>query len=1090
MRIRLALLLVSALNLLAQPADQLWQLRLEGNNTIAFPVHPSLDLGSTYSFALWVYPERRTDFTRLLTKPLANRSADPFTGLVLSLDPSGRPSYSQSTGVFGSNRSITAPTALPLNAWTHLAVSSNGTTIIFYVNGAEVGRTPSPGPVPVNNLPLSLSGEMNAASVECCMMAGFMRQFSVWNRALSPGEVKAGMSTFFTGLENGLTGFWPLDDGQGYTFRDLSPQHLSASFRHRVTTADLNGLTPLTRQALPAWLRSPVWSATPFAWSPQPQLTKQIGEAERLIAIDFDSDGDLDLVSAGYYQSNGPEPTLKAYRNDGQGHFTEVTAQVFGSNPPKVRTAVRGIVADLNHDGRSDLILGDFGSDFLVFDGAQNRIFVQTADGRLVDETTTRLPPILATAHDGDGADIDGDGNIDLVFTGNYLPNLFGIFKNDGAGHFSLDNTRLPASAAGLHPLVTRFFDANGDGKQDLFLGMSDDSNTATDQVLLNDGTGRFRPMTSGAMPPRLGGPNCATVNVGIGDLNGDGKPDIISSHECARYTEGGLQVLINRGDGTFRDETAQWLPESLILPSPIFADAFLWYRTIQFADFNADGRADIVIQTLDGHHTLYLNNGTRLIAAPEFLPNMAAASPAGGGGDLLVGDFNRDGRPDLVIIDTNTAAVPDTLYVGLNQLDPNRHDPLVPAALIPPAPEVLRLNIVNEASQSVDALAPGTRIRIRASGLGPAVPVVFMEAPGTAAPTSLGGVTVTFDSSPAQLLSVSATEIVAIVPFAVAGQWVSSVRVAYAGVTSQPVPVPITNSNPQVYADRTADGSVIARAWKIVNGTRTRVTASGQITWGNRVAFRITGAGQATAALADGAAPTERPFSAAFPFTVSLGHSGFNPLNAPILSMVWAPEGLTGVVEVVVDLPAAQPPNFGTSFFVGNSRFTSTPDIRWPLAGPGGAGGPCTYALTPATLTFPGSGGSQSVSVTTSPACLWSSVLAQIWTTFPSASSGAGNGSVLISVPANPAASGRSGALTIAGQLVPVSQGAQASAAPRIFPGGVVPVYSTATTVQPGSWLSIFGSNLAPATAVWNGDFPASLGGVTVTINGKPAYL
>ena len=61
---------------------------------------------------------------------------------------------------------------------------------------------------------------------------------------------------------------------------------------------------------------------------------------------------------------------------------------------------------------------------------------------------------------------------------------------------------------------------------------------------------------------------------------------------------------------------------------------------------------------------------------------------------------------------------------------------------------------------------------------------------------------------------------------------------------------------------------------------------------------------------------------------------------------------------------------------------------------------------------------------------------------------------------------------------------------APSITPGGVVPIYSTSTTIQPGSFVSIFGSNLASAATSWNNDFPTKLGGDTVTINGKPAYL
>ena len=66
----------------------------------------------------------------------------------------------------------------------------------------------------------------------------------------------------------------------------------------------------------------------------------------------------------------------------------------------------------------------------------------------------------------------------------------------------------------------------------------------------------------------------------------------------------------------------------------------------------------------------------------------------------------------------------------------------------------------------------------------------------------------------------------------------------------------------------------------------------------------------------------------------------------------------------------------------------------------------------------------------------------------------------------------------------------AAAAGSPSITPGGVVPVYSSSTTIQPGGWFSIYGSNLADATAVWNGDFPTKLGGTSVKVNGKDAYL
>lgn len=60
----------------------------------------------------------------------------------------------------------------------------------------------------------------------------------------------------------------------------------------------------------------------------------------------------------------------------------------------------------------------------------------------------------------------------------------------------------------------------------------------------------------------------------------------------------------------------------------------------------------------------------------------------------------------------------------------------------------------------------------------------------------------------------------------------------------------------------------------------------------------------------------------------------------------------------------------------------------------------------------------------------------------------------------------------------------------PTINAGGVVPVNSSATTIDQGEWVSIYGTNLASTTTVWKGDFPTSLGGTSVTIDNRPAYL
>jgi uncharacterized protein (TIGR03437 family) len=78
---------------------------------------------------------------------------------------------------------------------------------------------------------------------------------------------------------------------------------------------------------------------------------------------------------------------------------------------------------------------------------------------------------------------------------------------------------------------------------------------------------------------------------------------------------------------------------------------------------------------------------------------------------------------------------------------------------------------------------------------------------------------------------------------------------------------------------------------------------------------------------------------------------------------------------------------------------------------------------------------------------------------------------------------------LFLNGAHIQMSQQSVAQA-PSISAGGVVPNDGTLGVIQPGEWITIYGSNLASDTLEWNGDFPTSLGGTSVQINGKPGYL
>ena len=108
--------------------------------------------------------------------------------------------------------------------------------------------------------------------------------------------------------------------------------------------------------------------------------------------------------------------------------------------------------------------------------------------------------------------------------------------------------------------------DLNGDGKPDLATANRDANSVS---VLLNRGDGSFRPSATTQ-------PDAARSSVAIGDLNGDGKPDLVTANGNANT----VSVLLNRGDGSFQ--------------------AKLDYRTgrgprsVAIGDLNGDGKPDL----------------------------------------------------------------------------------------------------------------------------------------------------------------------------------------------------------------------------------------------------------------------------------------------------------------------------------------------------------------------------------------------------------------------------------------------------------------------------------------------------------------
>jgi len=280
---------------------------------------------------------------------------------------------------------------------------------------------------------------------------------------------------------------------------------------------------------------------------------------------DLDGDGDLDLVVADWGDASASTVSrLILYSNDGHGLFTLTETQKDTPTATDHFPATIPATADSPYYGSrpTDLdfvdVDGDFDLDILVnHREGYSRIFLNDGHGYFSDGTgfTGTLPADITAnyapkrgpyTNNQEACDLDGDGDLDLILdNGGKAPddapagmNVTQLLFNDGHGVF-IDQTATrivnePAAQDG----AAKCADVNGDGFFDIVIG----SRTHTsEKVLINDGTGVFK-----YAPDALPDFTNITLAIDLGDLNGDGKIDLVTGQGEGTITTANAATLRN----------------------------------------------------------------------------------------------------------------------------------------------------------------------------------------------------------------------------------------------------------------------------------------------------------------------------------------------------------------------------------------------------------------------------------------------------------------------------------------------------------------------------------------------------------------
>ena len=346
------------------------------------------------------------------------------------------------------------------------------------------------------------------------------------------------------------------------------------------------------------------------------------------IAIgDLDGDGRLDLTVANRNSNN--VSILLNTTAPGDTTLSLAPKQDFstGINPIFVQAA------DLNSDGRLDLSVANLNSNNVsVLLNTTDQGTATPSFAAKQDVTTGANPRSVAVG------DLNGDGRPDLAVASVNLNAVSVQLNNTVSGAAITTFSARLDFATGLAPVSVSMGDLNLDGKLDLAVA---NINSSTLSVLLN------RTAPGSAVPDFVKqdfNTGDAPLFVAVGDLNGDGKPDLVVANLVAT-----VSVLLNT---TVPGAVTPTFAPKLDVPT---GDG---PRSISLTDLNSDGKLDLAVANFNSDNVAVLFNTTATGAAAASFGAIHDFHTGFRPVSVTSGDLNKDGKLDLAVVNLNSSNV------------------------------------------------------------------------------------------------------------------------------------------------------------------------------------------------------------------------------------------------------------------------------------------------------------------------------------------------------------------------------------------------------------------------------------------------